>query len=99
MAVPNKPITTPINWLLLNESPNATNPINKVFNGVSEFKIEHTELFTLVSAIANRKTGIKVPNKEVMAMYFHWYSFISVKLLNPISNKNPAVKIIRNAPN
>ena len=72
MAVPINPITTPINWLLLNESPNATNPINKVFNGVREFKIEHIELLTLVSATAKRKAGIKVPNSAVKAMYFHW---------------------------
>jgi hypothetical protein len=98
-AVPIKPINTPINWLLLNERPSAINPINKVFNGVNEFKIEQTELLTLVSAIANKNAGIKVPNNEVIAIYFHWYSFISVRLLNPIINKKIEVKIILKAPN
>ena len=53
------------------ERPKIKNPNNKVFKGVKEFNIEQTELLTLVSAKANKNAGIKVPNTEVNAMYFH----------------------------
>ena len=71
MAVPIKPIKTPQNWLRLKFNPKITEPKIMVFKGVSEFKMEQIELLTLVSAIAKRYAGIKVPNIDVKAMYFH----------------------------
>ena len=53
------------------ESPKTKNPMSKVFKGVNEFNIEHTELLTLVSAKANKNAGINVPKMDVNAMYFH----------------------------
>ena len=61
--------------------------------------LRYTVPLASVISIAKRNAGIKVPNKDVTAIYFHWCSFISVKLLKPISNKNTVVKIIRKAPN
>jgi hypothetical protein len=46
-----------------------------------------------------RKAGTKVPNKEVITIYFHFPCGIFGKVLNPIAKRNTAAKIIRNEPN
>ena len=49
--------------------------------------------------MAKRYAGIKVPNKEVNAMYFHLPCGIAAKLLNPMIKRNNEQKIIRSDPN
>ena len=83
----------------MKSKPKKVAPNNKVLSGVNEFRMEQIELLTFVSAIAKRYAGINVPNNEVIATYFHLCKGISAKLLNPITNKNIAQKIILNEPN
>ena len=49
--------------------------------------------------MAKRYAGIKVPNKEVNAMYFHLPCGIAAKLINPMIKRNNEQKIIRSDPN
>src|SRR3970282_2808049 len=78
--------------------PKTKNPNTKVFNGVKEFNMELTELSISVWANAKRKAGTKVPNMEVIAIYFHFPLGILGKLLKPINNKKIAANIIRKEP-
>ena len=70
-----------------------------VFNGTNEFSMDATALSISVSAMANKKAGIKEPNIPVSAIHFHCFISISFTLLNPAINKNTAVIIVLNAPN
>jgi hypothetical protein len=47
------------------------NPNKMVFKGVSEFKIDATELSISVSAKANKNTGKKVPKNPEITNHFH----------------------------
>lgn len=78
--------------------PKAKIPNTKVFKGVSEFKMELTELLICVCAMAKRKAGTNVPKTEVSAMNFHWCCGILAKLLKPIIKRKTAAKIIRSEP-
>jgi hypothetical protein len=69
-----------------------------VFKGVNEFNIALIELSKRVSAIENKKAGIKVPKSAVKAMYFHFCLGILFKELKPIINRNNPAKNILNAP-
>ena len=74
-------------------------PINKVLSGVKELSIALIELEISVCATENKKTGIKVPNMEVISKYFHCLCEIFVKLLKPMTKIKLPAKMIRNAPN
>ena len=93
------PTITPKTWLLLKFKPKTITPKIKVFKGVKELRMALIELSIWVSAIEKRKAGIKVPNKEVIAIYFHFPWGIFGKVLKPIAKRKIAAKIIRNEPN
>ena len=65
IKVPNKPIKMPYNCDFLRTKPNTVAPKIKVLKGVKEFKMATIELSIVVIANANKKPGIKVPNKDV----------------------------------
>ena len=69
-----------------------------VFNGVSEFNIELTELSICVCAIEKRNAGMNVPNNAVKAMYFHFSPGIFGNVRKPIIKRKVAAKTIRNDP-
>ena len=97
--LPIKPIITPYIWVRLKIKPNDKTPKIKVFKGVKEFNIALMELSNLVSAIENKKAGIKVPKSAVNDMYFHFCLGILFKELNPIESRKSPAKIILKAPN
>lgn len=71
MAVPTKPMMTPMTCRFVDAILKTAKPNRIVFRGTKEFNIEATALSISVSAIAKKNAGKNEPNRPEINNHFH----------------------------